>query len=752
MKFCQALNGSLNIERDRVHYCYVVKQNMPSIPWNPDEALPIERIQIVRKALIKSLNEDLDQVVPEYERFGEHSCGSHPCKGCRMIVDINDNAEVPCPDQLSFYLHMQAFTYCNSKCIYCHLSRDAGRTPIHQGKDLDKAVYGAVNFLLDNNMVGPDCRVIFSSGEPSLSKLGMETLNRLVEMKQDILVNTNAIEFSPDLERALKAGTTHMQVSLDSGDRESYLAIKGVDKFDAVAENIDRYISAIAGASQFWLKYIVYSKTNSKDTLDKFIEFCSAHRIRNVVVNMNYNEGEAVSSNLYAKADGPAVDEIADIATIRAYGYLASKLELGGFNVVKECAHQTTHERQLAEREYHKAMQVQLFPGNQVIGEMPLNRVTILNLTPRGEAIENIASSAGSPLRDTDVAAIHLAAALKKQGIAVEILKSRENLKAHQCDIFIINGEWDILAEGILPGKLNYLWCQDDFNPSESGKLQEQSRAAAVYHTGSGVIFTSHYQQQRWLQGLSLPLEKVYLSSLGVALDKFNATPEALASRPPQAYYQTASRQGLVMLLKGWPMIKTAVPEARLHIYSSDEVYQTPEKEFFRPLYQLAMKLDGVSYHGPAGQDQLIKAAQECRVFASPIVSAKVSCIRELEAMAGGSVVVSMALGALPETAWRNPLVSLTDGWLNRWAAEVVRLLVDDQHYRRLARQNLITATFFDWDTIAFDLLERFRLDLAQAQDPAALRHPSSQTQAQFNPEANTGLCRQISQAIPAVA
>ncbi len=736
MKFCQALNGSLNIERDRVHYCYVVKQHMPTIPWNPEEELPIERIQIVRKALIKHLNEDMDQNVPEYEEFGECSTGFHPCKGCRMICDIDDNAQIPSPDQLSYYLHMQAFTYCNAKCIYCHLSHDAGRTPINKGRDLDQAVYKAVNLLFDKNMVNPDCRVIFSSGEPTLSKFGMTTLNRLVEKGQDTLVNTNAICFSPELEKAMREGNTDVQVSLDSGDRESYIDIKGVDKFDAVAENIDRYVTVSSERSRFWLKYIVYSKTNSKETLDKFVDFCSKHHIRNVVVNMNYNEGEAVSCNTRENTVETQGEEVADIETLSAYGYLAAKLDLRGFRVAKEISHLTTHEQELAEGEYAKAMQVQLSPVSVLVDEKQSKSITIMNLTPYGDAIQDFSWSEKNPIGDSETATINMAAALKKRGHEVKVVTDREGLMGHRCDIFIANHEWDIFQEGILPGKLNYLWCHDDVNKGKTSLLRNPTAAEDFYNACDGVIFSSHYQQERWLKALNIPLNKAFMSSNGVPLDKFDVLPDSLGNRQPWAYYSTTSRQDLVVLLKGWPLIKSAVPDAELHLYSSMAIHDNSEKESFRQLYRLALNLDGVTFYGLVGQAQIRKAAQMCRVLASPCVFPKTSCIIELEAMAAGSVVVSMALGALPETAWHNPLVPMTDGWLNQWVLEVVRVLVDDQHYQRLARQNLNAVSHFAWDTVATGWLERFRLDLAGKQKKEVHRkdEPIIETSESFFP------------------
>jgi len=714
MKFCQALNGSLNIERDRIHYCYVVKQHMPSIPWNPEEELPIECIQLVRDALLKGLNEDMDQIVPEYEKFGEHSGGTHPCKGCRHIVEIDNEVETPCIDQLTDYLHMQAFTYCNAKCVYCNLSHDAGRIPINKGRDLDRAVYGAVNLLIDKNMISPECRVIFSSGEPTLSELGIKTLMRLVERGQNILVNTNAICFSPELEKAMHAGNTDVQVSLDCGDRESFIDIKGVDKFDAVAKNIDRYVAAASDNSQFWLKYIVFSKTTSQKTLDQFVDFCSEHHIRNVVVNVNYNEGEAVSANTQGKTVSAPDKEVADISTLRAFGYLTSKLELRGFRVHKELAHLTVHEQQLAEREYSKAMQAELSSFDSSSEDNRLRSITIFNLTPYGNLIKDFTWNETNFVDNNETATMNMAAAFKKIGFEVTILTDRESLEGHNCDIFVSNREWEFFKDTTLPGRLNYLWCHDDVNESEPDPLKHPTNAKPVYDACDGVIFSSHYQQQRWLKLLNVPLEKSFLSSNGIPYDKFANFTGSLSNRPPQAYYPSSSLQGLVILLKGWPLIKSAVPEAELHLFRPKSAITGSEKESFTQLYRLANKLNGVTCDELTKRSQLWNEAQRCRVLASPSILPLVDCTNELEAMAGGSVVVSMALGALPETAWHNPLIPMVDGWFRQWVAEVVKLLVDDQHYQLLAQHNLDSVSYYDWNAVATRWQERFNSDLVK--------------------------------------
>jgi len=82
--------------------------------------------------------------------------------------------------------------------------------------------------------------------------------------------------------------------------------------------------------------------------------------------------------------------------------------------------------------------------------------------------------------------------------------------------------------------------------------------------------------------------------------------------------------------------------------------------------------------------------------------------------MAAGCVVAGTDLGALPETAWHNPLVPMGDGWIKKWIFEVVRLLMDDAHYISLAKQNITTASYYAWSSVAVRWLQQFQLDFCR--------------------------------------
>jgi glycosyltransferase involved in cell wall biosynthesis len=103
------------------------------------------------------------------------------------------------------------------------------------------------------------------------------------------------------------------------------------------------------------------------------------------------------------------------------------------------------------------------------------------------------------------------------------------------------------------------------------------------------------------------------------------------------------------------------------------------------------------------------------RVLAYPCTFRETSCITAMEAMAAGCGVASTSLGALPETAWQNPIVPMGDSWLQQWCVEVCRLLLDNEYYVHVALQNRAVARFYDWEAVATRALFRFRMDWMSA-------------------------------------
>jgi len=321
-----------------------------------------------------------------------------------------------------------------------------------------------------------------------------------------------------------------------------------------------------------------------------------------------------------------------------------------------------------------------------------------------------------TPLGGSETAALKMIDFLRELGHEVKIITEGDQVKSNTCDIFIALRAWGTLVRGIHPGKLNYLWCQDDANqPFFKNLADEPAIAAELWRNCDAVFMISHYQFQEWNKKLGLSHEKVFLTQNGITLKNFQISPNGLAHRPPRAYYASTPFRGLNILLEVWPLVQSLVPDAELDIMSSMGTYHEHDKDApFQILYDRARSMPGVRYKPGVGQAELRAIARECRVLAYPSTFAETGCIAAMEAMASGCAVVSTVYGALPETAWRNPLIPIQGDWMKTWAWEVARLLVDDDYYEDLARQNLAIAQWMDWDLIGQRWIRQFILDFSK--------------------------------------
>jgi glycosyltransferase involved in cell wall biosynthesis len=313
------------------------------------------------------------------------------------------------------------------------------------------------------------------------------------------------------------------------------------------------------------------------------------------------------------------------------------------------------------------------------------------------------------PLGGTEASVLHMAKALRAMGHEVRVTNRPMDL-VRGCDVFVSTRGWEIFAKRIRPGRLNYLWCTDDVDQPFMRGLIDPAVAAATYATVDGVFMLSDYQRRRWEQALHLPTEKVFQTTNGVPAEKFSAEIE---DRPRWLYYGSTPFRGLDVLLAQWPAIKSAVPDAELHVFSSMGIYGVEDPPAFQELYARARGEAGVHYHGAQGQVAIRQVASRCRALAYPCTFPETSCITAMEAMAAGCAVVTTALGALPETAAGNVLISPAPGWPVVWREAVIELLRDDVAWRRLARANRAHTEGRSWRAIAATWLDRFHGDAA---------------------------------------
>jgi len=343
--------------------------------------------------------------------------------------------------------------------------------------------------------------------------------------------------------------------------------------------------------------------------------------------------------------------------------------------------------------------------------DRPLDIVFYI-LSSHGERLHEPDYPELNPLGGSETAALRLADTLRQMGNQVRIITDADLLNGLTCDVFVSLRVWQVFQLGLYPGKVNYLWCQDDVDQKLVEDLHKPEVALPIYTRLTGLFLLSTYQQVRWIKSLHLAVEKIIPTTNGIPMEKFHVNPTTLRQRKPWCYYASTPFRGLHLLLQSWPAIRQAVPRAQLHIFSSMKVYNAEDNIEFLQLFEKARNLPGINYRGVVGQKELRETAESCRALAYPCTFPETSCIAAMEAMAAGCVVVSTSVGALIETAWQNPLIAPGNDWLRIWEKALIKILSDDDEYERLALHNLDVVKYYDWPVIARQWQNRFREDL----------------------------------------
>ncbi len=129
---------------------------------------------------------------------------------------------------------------CNLKCIYCFAEDSLNYLKKHEGKDTTYEVLRQISLMPEYDT--SDFNVHFANGEFCANKHCDDILDILIKSKWRSVIMTNMTIYKEKFAEFMDTGRlTYIQVSLDSGTRETYAKVKGVDLFDKVINNFKQY-------------------------------------------------------------------------------------------------------------------------------------------------------------------------------------------------------------------------------------------------------------------------------------------------------------------------------------------------------------------------------------------------------------------------------------------------------------------------------------------------------------------------------
>jgi sulfatase maturation enzyme AslB (radical SAM superfamily) len=174
---------------------------------------------------------------------------------------------------------------CQFSCVYCV------RTQLPPyGLSAFDSLANTFNKLESLNVIHPDFTVVdFAAGEFALAGADYQRLVR----KYRAYIFTNAYKYSPEAAKAIESGGAYLNVSVDSGTKETFRKVKGVDGF----EKVSKHLAIYASKGLITLKYIVCDGVNDTSAdLDGFVNLASNVAF-NVVLSRDYTNKTSLSSS-----------------------------------------------------------------------------------------------------------------------------------------------------------------------------------------------------------------------------------------------------------------------------------------------------------------------------------------------------------------------------------------------------------------------------------------------------------------------
>ncbi len=269
---CPHIRETLHFFYNGIRSCCA---NAPGINFYPEyngEKVDWDYVYNKRKSLIEKINNSIDNFIPD------------ECQNCFEIKNHLSDKKIENFDNKIYKVIIQNNITCNAKCTYCSFKEIMGK-----GYRYD--VLPVIKDLISQNILSKDAIAYISGGEMTISPEFEELLYFLLEyLKSNVEILTNSIKYSEAIKQAFMVDRCKMLVSLDSGTAQTYKAIKQVDCFNNVVNNLREYIKASDNARyNITLKYILVDGINdNKDEISAFINLSKNIGIKKVRVDVDF--------------------------------------------------------------------------------------------------------------------------------------------------------------------------------------------------------------------------------------------------------------------------------------------------------------------------------------------------------------------------------------------------------------------------------------------------------------------------------
>lgn len=213
-------------------------------------------------------------------------------------------------------------------------------------------------------------------------------------------------------------------------------------------------------------------------------------------------------------------------------------------------------------------------------------------------------------------------------------------------DKFNIFISWRMNICDAVDAKNKVFWIHDMPNPVDL----TESKCRQTDH----IIVLSQYHKS--LLPETVPQEKVFVSTNGIVPEDFSVT-EGIEREPYRMIYASSYDRGLETILNRWKEIKTAIPQAELHIFYGWNTYDfyldkgmIKDGGAWKNHMNELMKQEGITDHGRVGHKELLKEYAKSSYFVYPgEYAGEINCIAFTKAVGCGCFPVTNDFSVLPE-------------------------------------------------------------------------------------------------------
>lgn len=181
------------------------------------------------------------------------------CDGCPFIERFNGPIET---ERKLNYVSIENHSICNLRCTYCSPEYFGGKKETYPISEVME------NFVC-NDRIESSVNIVWGGGEPSIGPSFPNAL-KTIENTEGVFHKfiTNSVKFSPEIAALLKKNRAQVISSIDSYSVESFLKIRGRDRFNEVFSSVERY--AAINPELTTIKYIITEENSDVEGLMAF--------------------------------------------------------------------------------------------------------------------------------------------------------------------------------------------------------------------------------------------------------------------------------------------------------------------------------------------------------------------------------------------------------------------------------------------------------------------------------------------------